>query len=150
MKLKHYITEREYGYFSPFLLNYFNNKTHSSSFRNHLKLANITPVHKKDSQNDQRNYRPVSVLSSISNVFKNILNQQISAHFKDIFLNNKLVSSEDSMNITVFQLWLKNLEKHSVRMGTMLHYLQIYQKHLTAVTKLSYKTELRMMASQTE
>ena len=102
MKLKYYITEREYGYFPPFLLNYFNNKTHSSSFPNHLKLANITPVHKQDSQNDQRNYRPVSVLSSISNVFKNILNQQISAQFKDIFLNNKLVSSEDSMNITVF------------------------------------------------
>ena len=33
--------------FSPFLSNYFNNIINSSSFQNHLKLANITLVHKK-------------------------------------------------------------------------------------------------------
>ena len=37
--------------FSPFLCNYFIHIIDSSSFPNHLKLANITPVHKKDSRN---------------------------------------------------------------------------------------------------
>ena len=36
--------------FSPFLLSYFHNIIDSSSFSNHLKLANITPVYKKDSR----------------------------------------------------------------------------------------------------
>ena len=67
--------------FPPFHLNYFNNTIDSSNFPNLLKLANITPVHKKDSRNNKRNHRPVSVLSSMSKVFENILNQQISAYF---------------------------------------------------------------------
>ena len=46
--------------FSPFLLNYFNNLIDSLSFQSYLKLANLTPVHKKDSRNDKRNYRSVS------------------------------------------------------------------------------------------
>ena len=71
--------------FSPFLLNYFNNIIDSSSSPNHLKLANITPVHKKDSRNYKKYYRPVRVLSDISKVFENILNQQISAHLENIF-----------------------------------------------------------------
>ena len=32
----------------------------------------------------KKNYRPISVLSNILNVFKNILNQQISTHFENI------------------------------------------------------------------
>ena len=69
--------------FSLFL-QYFNNIIYSSSFWNDLKLANVTPAHKKDSWNDKKNNRPISVLSNISNVFENILNQQISTHFENI------------------------------------------------------------------
>ena len=58
---------------------------YSSSFSNYLKLANITPVHKKDSRNDKRNYRPVSVISYVLQVFENIWNQKISVHFENIF-----------------------------------------------------------------
>ena len=36
--------------FSPFLLSYFKKVIDSSSFSNYLKLANITPAHKKDSK----------------------------------------------------------------------------------------------------
>ena len=47
--------------FSPFLLNLFYNIVDSSCLPNHLKLGNINLVHKKDSRNDKRNFRPVSV-----------------------------------------------------------------------------------------
>ena len=46
-----------------------------SSFPYHLKLVNTAPVHKKDSQNDKKNYRLVSLLSNISKVFENILKE---------------------------------------------------------------------------
>ena len=71
--------------FSSFLIIYFNNIVDSTSFPNHLKLANIAPVQRKNSRNDKRNYRPVSVISNISKVFENIWNQQISVHFENIF-----------------------------------------------------------------
>ena len=61
--------------FSRFLLNYFNNIIDFSSFPYHLKLVNTAPVHKKDSQNDKKNYRLVSLLSNISKVFENILKE---------------------------------------------------------------------------
>ena len=75
--------------FSPFLINYFNKVKYSSSFPKHLKLANITRVHKKYSQNDKKNNRPVSVLSNISKSFENILNQEISTYCENIFPNKK-------------------------------------------------------------
>ena len=75
--------------FSPFLLNYFNNIVDSSYFPNYWKLANITPVDKKDSQSDKRIYLPVSVLSNRSKVFENILNQQINARFENIFYKHE-------------------------------------------------------------
>ena len=40
------------------------------SFPHSLKLANITPVHKKDEPTDKKNYRPVSVLPLLSNILE--------------------------------------------------------------------------------
>ena len=49
-----------------------------------MKLANKTPAHKRDLQNDNRNYRLVSVLSNILKVFENMWNHQTSPHFENI------------------------------------------------------------------
>ena len=37
-------------------------------FPSKLKLANITPAHKKNSKSSKENYRPVSILANISKV----------------------------------------------------------------------------------
>ena len=37
-----------------------------------LKWAEITPIHKKEDPFDKNNYRPISVLSLISKVFKKL------------------------------------------------------------------------------
>ena len=37
----------------------------SSVFPSNLKIAEMTPVHKKDSKNTESNYRPVSIFSNI-------------------------------------------------------------------------------------
>ena len=73
--------------FSPFfLLNYINDIIDSSSFPNHLKLSNLTPVnthththihihththtHTNPAQNGERNYRIIGVLSIYSKRLK--------------------------------------------------------------------------------
>ena len=83
--------------FSSFLLNHFNSIVDSSSSPNPLKLANITSVHKKDSRNVKRNHRPISVISNISNVFENILNQQIYAQ---IFLPNSKLFQSTTLSVS--------------------------------------------------
>ena len=45
----------------------------------------IVPVFKKKDPLDKQNYRPVSILPSISKLFERTINDQLSAHFENIF-----------------------------------------------------------------
>ena len=67
------IIKKDYDIFSEFLFANFNDIILISLFPEQLKLANIKPVFKKDSQNDKRNYRPVSILSNISKIYERLL-----------------------------------------------------------------------------
>ena len=65
-----------------------NKSIRDCKFPDTLKCAEVTPVHKKDSRLNKRNYRPVSVLPSLSKVFETILVKQLSEYFE----NNDLLS----------------------------------------------------------
>ena len=65
--------------FSSVLSRMFNFYIDKASFPNSLKQADIAPVHKKDDTNDKNNYRPVSILPSLSKAFKKCLYDQIYA-----------------------------------------------------------------------
>jgi len=47
-------------------------------FPNKLKLADVTPVFKKKDKNSVENYRPVSVLPTVSKIFERIMQKQIN------------------------------------------------------------------------
>ena len=49
----------------------------NSDFPQNLKLADITPVYKKNEPLDKTNYRPVSVLPVESKIFERIMKKQI-------------------------------------------------------------------------
>ena len=55
-----------------------------SSFPNSLKFAEISPVHKKGSSLDLSNYRPVSVLPSMSKIFEREMVNQLYTYFESI------------------------------------------------------------------
>ena len=44
----------------------------NANFPNNLKLADISPVHKKGDRTDKSNYRPVSILPVISKIFEKL------------------------------------------------------------------------------
>ena len=46
-------------------------------FRNNLKLADVTPVFKKEDTSLLKNYRPVSVLTVVSKIYERIMQKQI-------------------------------------------------------------------------
>ena len=71
--------------FGDFIFANYNECKNSSVFPSLLKLANITPVHKKESKNSKNNYRPVSILSNISKIYERFMFKQMSAYFENFF-----------------------------------------------------------------
>ena len=72
--------------FSTFMLT--SATLNSSTFPLIFKLADVTPVYQNNSRYQKSNYRLVSVLLNLSNVFENILYKQFASFFeKTIFRN---------------------------------------------------------------
>ena len=65
------------------ILRIINDVIHTAQFPDVLKLADSTPVFKKEDSNNVKNYRPVSVLPVMSNVFERIMEKQIAAYMEE-------------------------------------------------------------------
>jgi len=57
----------------------------SSIFPDSLKIAQVAPVHKKNSTLDKGNYRPVSILPIMSKIFERSINTQLTEFFDNHF-----------------------------------------------------------------
>ena len=68
--------------FRDFICGNYINCVSSSVFPNLLKNAIITPVHKKGTKSSKDSYRPVSILSNISEIFERLLFKQILEYFE--------------------------------------------------------------------
>ena len=53
-------------------------------FNESLEICKFTLVHKRGNRSDKDNYRPVSILPSLSKNFEKSLRKQISTFFEDI------------------------------------------------------------------
>ena len=65
---------------SPFVTNIINDCKCKSDFPSALKLADVTPTHKKDERVIKGNYRPVSILPPVSKVFERNMYDQIYSY----------------------------------------------------------------------
>ena len=54
------------------------------NFSINLKLADVTPIFKKEDKTNVKNYRPVSVLPTVSKIFERVLQKQISIYIKKV------------------------------------------------------------------
>ena len=69
-----------------FLINHdFNNSLSSSAFPTALKYADVRPIFKKDDQTDKENYRPISILPTLSKVYKRLIYNQMYPYFDKLF-----------------------------------------------------------------
>ena len=71
--------------FEDFLHMSFNEFVTKSEFLSALKQANITPVLKKGERECKNNYRPVNILSNVSNIFERIIFMQILNYMDSFF-----------------------------------------------------------------
>ena len=94
-----------------------------SSVPDSLKIANITPVHKKDEPADKENYRPVRVLPLLSKVFERLVYDQLS-DYSEKNLNTLLcrfrkAHSTQHALFKLLQAWQEELDKSGF-VGTIL------------------------------
>ena len=72
------------GICSYILYHNFNNSVFSNKLPKYLKKADITPVFKKDEKFMKTNYRPVSILRTISKIYERCLYDQINEYFQPL------------------------------------------------------------------
>ena len=83
-------------------------------FPSKLKLADITPVYKKKDPTLVENYRPVSVLPSVSKIFERTIQKQFSSYV-DEFLSPFLCGYRKGFNtqyalLSLIEKWKKELD----------------------------------------
>ena len=61
-----------------FILQNFNKCIIDGKFPDQLKKADVSPVFKKGNHNDKTNYRPVSILPSLSKIYERLIYNQIN------------------------------------------------------------------------
>ena len=86
-----------------------------NQFPDDLKSAQVCPIHKKDDPFIKKNYRPVSILTSHSKTFEDMMFIQLTEHFNSIF-DNYLVAFRKGFGCqtTLLRLaedWKKDLDK---------------------------------------
>ena len=59
-----------------------NTVIHTGEVPKRWKVARVLPLHKKDKKSDVKNYRPVSILPSMSKVLEEVLRRQLSRHLE--------------------------------------------------------------------
>ena len=99
----------------PYIMDTFNNSITSNTFPNSLKFAEVSPTYKKGDTTDIRNYRPISILPSLSKVFERILYKQICSYMEK-FLSpflcgfRKGYSTQDCL-LVMLEKFKKGLDK---------------------------------------
>ena len=106
------------------LANCINECIKQHKFPNELKIADITPIFKKEDPLDKTNYRSISILPTVSKIFERILFNQLQ-RFSNKFLSPLLCGFRKGYStqyalINLLQKWQKCLDASDGIVGTRL------------------------------
>ena len=76
--------------FGDFIGKSYNNTIKASQFYQNLKLADITPAHKKGKKDMKDNYRPVSILPDLLKIFEKLMFKEMSQFLIRYFLSTNV------------------------------------------------------------
>ena len=109
---------------APVLQKLFNEILRAGNFPDKLKLANITPVFKKNNPLEKENYRPVSVLPIVSKFFERIMQKQVTL-FTERLLSpylcgyRKDFSTQQALT-SLIERWKKILDQKASRGAVLM------------------------------
>ena len=99
-------------------------------FPDSLKLANITPVHRKDEPTDKENYRPVSVLPLLSKIFERLiydqLNEYLDQYLKSLLCGLRKSHSNQNVLFRLLQEWQNELDKSGFVETMLMDISEVY------------------------
>ena len=101
---------------SEFLAEIYNSSINHNDFPQSLKLADVKPIHKKDERTLMNNYRPISLLPSVSKIFERNMYTQILSYIER-FLSPYLFGfrkghSTEQCLMVMLEFWKKALDKN--------------------------------------
>lgn len=87
-------------------------------FPEKLKIAKVTPIYKGNDSSHPQNYRPISILPTISKVFEKLMHQQINNYFTSHnLLNNKQYGFRDKHSTEFSAIELVDKILHQLDVG---------------------------------
>ena len=121
---------------------FFNDSIKKSDFPQNLKLADITPVYKKNDPLDRTNYRPISTLPVVSKIFERIMQKQIN-DFIINFLSPYLCGCRKGFNtqhalLTLVENWRKSLDNKGFGSAILMDLSKVFDtlNHDLLIAKL--------------
>ena len=151
------------GICSDYLLNVWNNEiVKNHCFPDNLKLADITPIFKKDDATLAKNYRPVSVLPCTSKIFERIIQKQLMSyvdqHLSPYLCGYRKGFSAQHALVSLIEKWKASLDKKSFggavlmdlskAFDTINHELLIAKLHAYGLHKESLKVFLNYLSNR--
>ena len=101
----------------------FNDCVQNGLFPDLLKLADVTPLHKKEEKTRKKHYRPVNVLPTVSRVFERLLDKQI-IDYMGLYLSSLLCGFRKGYNaqhalVQMLEKWKTSLD-NGANIGAIL------------------------------
>ena len=93
----------------------FSNLLSSSTFPTALKYADVKPVFKKDDKTDTENYRPISILPTLSKLYERLIYNQMYRYFDKLFSKfqcgfRKGFNAQHCL-ITIIEKWRRSVSR---------------------------------------
>ena len=93
----------------------FNNCLIKAEFPNELRLVDVPPIFKMQELSRAMNYRPVSVLPSVSKIFERILHKQVSSYVDQFLLvfmyDYRKGFSTQQAKFSLIERWKNTIDK---------------------------------------
>ena len=121
----------------------FNRSLETKIFPPSIKLANVTPVHKKGHRSEKDNYQPVSILPNLSKVFERCIYNQIAQFFDKILSKHqcgfrKGHSAQHSLT-ALLEKWKESVDQGDVFEALLTDLLKAFDclQHNLLIAKLN-------------
>jgi hypothetical protein len=115
----------------------------NKKFPTKLKLADISPIHKKLQTVLKGNYRPISILPVVSKIFERIMDKQTNEYI-DKYLSDYLCGYRKDYNaqyalLVLIEKWKKSLDEGKIAAGLLMDLSKAFDtiNHKLLIAKLS-------------
>ena len=103
---------------SSYLSKIYNDSKNSEKYPCSLKTADVTPIHKEKERTLKKNYRPVSILPTLSKIFEGNMNEQIftyiEKHLSPYLFGYRKGHGAQHCLLVMIEMWRKALDERKV------------------------------------